>query len=386
MKAQNQLHRLLILSIICGLLFSCKHKPTDESVVQNMKYKKSLNEVYRSLGIFCNINSIPGLSIAVSIDNKIVLADGFGYSNLELKTAATPTHLFRIGQLSQIITSLTAAKLYEEGKLQLNKPVNELFPDLNTKSAIYTLYDLGVHSSGINVINTNEANTKYSRLDDYVATFINQPLVYEPETNSLVSDAGFDLLGYFIQKSANEPFSEVVNKTLSKKLQLEGTQVDNPYVIIDKRSSQYDYSVLGGPGVTRQTDLRGQEASSGYLSSVLDLVKIGNSLIYPGFLKKETIDMLTKPFAVKSGQNTIFGFGLVVKKDSKGRFYFGQKGNVLGGSAAILIVPEDKLVIAMASNIGNSLWELPIFEVASIFQNQIHPEWITKKEEQTKPQ
>ena len=93
MKAQNPFHRLLILSIICGLLFSCKHKPTDESVVQNMKYKKSLAEVYRSLGIFCNINSIPGLSIAVSIDNKIVLADGFGNSNLELKTEASPTHL-----------------------------------------------------------------------------------------------------------------------------------------------------------------------------------------------------------------------------------------------------------------------------------------------------
>lgn len=385
MKAKNPFHRLLILSIICGLLFSCKHKPKDESVVQNMKYKQSLKEVYRTLGIFCNINSIPGLSIAVSIDNQIVLADGFGYSNLELKTETSPTHLFRIGQISQIITSLTATKLYEEGKLQLNKPVNELFPDLNAKSANYTLYQLGIHSSGINVINPTEANTKYNKLDNYVATFINEPLVYEPETNVLVSDAGFDLLGYFIQKSANEPFAEVVRKTLSNNLQLDGTQIDNPYFVIDKRSSQYDYSFLGGAGVSRQTDLRGQEASSAYLSSVLDLVKIGNSLIYPGFLKKETIDMITKPFTVKSGQNTIFGFGFVVKKDSKGRFYFGQKGNVLGGSAAILIVPEDKLVIAMASNIGNSLWELPVFDVATIFQQQLHPEWEITKEEKNKP-
>jgi serine beta-lactamase-like protein LACTB, mitochondrial len=385
MKAQYQFHRLLFLSSIFILLFSCNKKPKDESVVQNMKYKQSLVEVYRSLGIFCNTNSIPGLSIAVSIDNQIVLADGFGYSNLELKTKASPTHLFRIGQLSQIITSLTAAKLYEEGKLQLNEPVNELFPDFNTKSAIYTLYQLGVQSSGINEPKPIVENVKTNSLEEYITTLKSDLLVYEPGTNVLVSDTGFDLLGYFIQKSANASFSEVVRKTLLNKLQLIDTRLDNPYAIIDKKSSQYDLSVLSGPGIAQQMDLRSHEASSGYLSSVFDLIKIGNALIYPGFLKKETIDMITKPFVVKTGQNTIFGFGLVVKQDSKGRYYYSKKGNINGGSAAILIIPEDKLVIVIASNIGNSLIALPIFDVASIFQNQLHPEWIAKKEEQTRP-
>jgi serine beta-lactamase-like protein LACTB, mitochondrial len=373
MKTQTLFKNLVILLSIFGSLFSCKQKPKDESIVQNTKYKQSIVEVYKNLGLFCHLNSVPGLTLAVSIDNQIVFADGLGYSNVELKTTASPSHLFRIGQVSQIITSLTAAKLYEEGKLNLDKPVNELFPDLNVKSATYSLYQLGVQSAGINEPKPIAGNGTTNRLEEYVATYINDPLIYEPGTNVFVTDAGFDLLGYFIQKSANEYFPEVVKKNLLNNLQLTGTKPDNPYVIFDNKASQYDLSV-GIPGVARQVDLRGKEASSGYLSSVLDLVKMGNTLIYPGYFKKETIDMITKRYAVKNGQNSISGFGMVVNQDKKGQVFYGQKGNVLGGSAAILIIPEDKLVIAMAANMGSESWELPIFEVASIFQAQLHPE------------
>lgn len=382
MKTKTLFKNFVILLAVCGSLISCKQKPKDESIVQNTKYKQSLVEVYKNLATFCHLNSVPGLTIAVSIDNQIVLADGLGYSNVELKTKASPSHLFRIGQVSQILTSLTAAKLYEEGKLKLDKPVNHLFPDLNAKSATYTLYQLGVQSAGINEPKLIAGTGTTNRLDEYVATFINDPLIYEPGTYASVTDAGIDLLGYFIQKSANEPFSEVVRKNLLSKLQLTGTKPDNPYSIFDNKSSQYDLSAFGVPSVARQVDLRGQEASSGYLSSVLDLVKIGNTLIYPGYFKKETIDMITKRYAVKSGQNSIFGFGMVVNQDRKGQVFYGQKGNVLGGSAAILIIPEDKLVIALAANMETGSWELPIFEVVSIFQAQLHPEKAQAKEGQ----
>ena len=382
MKTQTLFKKFVILLTICGSLISCKQKPKDESVIQNLKYKKSIAEVYKNLSIFCQLNSIPGLAFAVSIDNKIVLADGLGYSNVELKTNTSPSHLFRIGQVSQIITSLTAAKLYEEGKLKLDKPVNELFPDLNAKSATYNLYQLGVQSAGINAPKPITENGATNRLDEYVAPYINDTLIYEPGTYVFATDAGFDLLGYFIQKSANEPFSAVVKKTLLSNLQLSDTKLDNPYVIFDKKASQYDFSFLGAPGVARQLDLHGQEASSGYLSSVLDLVKIGNTLIYPGFLKKETLDMITKRYAAKNDPKSIFGFGMVVNQDINDRVFYGQIGKVIGGSSAVLIYPEDKLVIAMAANVGSGVWELPIFEVASIFQAQLHPETAKAKEGQ----
>jgi len=384
MKTQNIFSRLFILSIFWGTLFSCKQKPADESVVRDSKYKQSIIETYKKVGLFGTINYVPGLSVAVSIDNKVVFADGFGYSNMELKTKSSPSHLYRIGQISELITTITAAKLSEEGKLNLNKPVGELFPNLSAKPANYTIYQLGVHSAGIRDQQVEAGKGNEHTFDDLIKTFVNDNLMYEPGTSLLHTELGIDLMGYLIQKSTGEPFYKVVNKTLSDNLKLTGTVADNPYLIFDKKANQYNYDFVAQPIVAGQIDLRGKEASAGYLSSVLDMVKIGNALLYPGFLKKETLDMITKPYTLASGQSTPFAFGLLVNKDLEGNTFWGQKGQVAGGSSMLLVYPEDKLVVAIAANVGSSSWELPVFEVASIFQDQLHPERKAKREEQAK--
>lgn len=374
--------RLLILCIICGILFSCKPKPADESIVRDSKYKKSLIDVYKKVGLFCTLNYVPGIAIAVSVDNKLVLADGFGYSNLELKAKASPSHLFRIGQVSELITTLTAAKLYEEGKLKLDQPVSEIVPGLTTKPANYTIYQLGVHASGIRDQRTEAGKGNTNTLETLISTFINDDLLYEPGDGILHTELGIDLIGYLIQKKTNEQFDKVVKKTLLDPLKLTGTIPDSPFTIFDKKSSSYNYDFVAQPVTAGQIDLRGKEASAGYLSSVIDLVKIGNTLLYPGFLKQETIDMITKPYTLKSGQNTMFGFGMIVNQDNFRHTFWGQKGVVSGGTVALLVYPEDKLVIAIAANIGNSSWELPVFEVASIFQDHLHPERALKAQEE----
>ncbi len=384
MKTQNIFHHLFILSIIWVILFSCKQKPVDESVVRDAKYKQSIIETYKKVGLFCTLNYIPGLSVAVSVDNKVVFADGFGYSNLELKTKSSPSHLYRIGQISELVTTLTAAKLSEEGKLNLDKPVGELYPGLATKPANYTLYQLGVHSSGIRDQHAEAGKGKENTYETLIPTFINDNQLYAPGVSMLHTELGIDLLGYLIQKSANEPFLKVVKKTLTDNLKLTGTIADNPYLIFDKKSSQYNYDFIAQPIVAEQIDLRGKEASAGYLSTVLDLVKIGNVLLYPGFLKKETLVRITKPYTLASGQNSPFAFGILVNKDMEGRTFWGQKGMVAGGTAILLIYPEDKLVVAIASNVGNTTWEPPVFEVASAFLDQLHPERKAKREEQLK--
>lgn len=381
MKTQKLFKQLLILLILFGSLLSCKKKPADESIVRSPKYKKSLIEAYQKLGVFSTINYIPGLTIAVSIDNQLVLADGFGYSNMELKTKTSPSHKFRIGQVSELVTTLTAAKLYEQGKLKMDQPVSEILPDLSKKPLPYSIYQLGTHSSGLRTENNPAGKGGIQRLDTIVNSFIKDDLLYEPGTGVLHSELGFDLIGYIIQKTNKDFFTSVVQKTLIDPLKLENTAPDNVYSIIKNRSNFYDYDYLAQPSGAEPIDLRGKEASAGYLCSVIDLVKMGNTLLYPGFLKQETIDMITKPFTTKSGQTSQFGFGLIVNKDMEGRVFYGQRGSVNGGFTMLLIYPEDKLVIAMASNIGNCSWEFPVFEIASIFQNQLHPERKAKVEE-----
>jgi serine beta-lactamase-like protein LACTB, mitochondrial len=384
MKTYN-FYRLFIYATICGVLFSCTQKPADKSVVRDMKYKQSLVDVYKEMNLFCKIDFTSGVAVAVSINNQLVFADGFGYSNIELKVKSSPSNLYRIGQVSELITTLTAAKLYEEGKLDIDKPVSELFPELYSNPVDYTLYQLASHCAGIKEKMSGSENKEINSNEKLIQAFIGDDLLYKPGTTVLQSELGIDLLGYLIQKKLNEPINKVVKETLVDKLNLSGTIVDNPFSIIDKKCSFYDYDFMARPKVANnQIDLRAKVSSSGYLSSVLDLVKIGNAFLYPGFLKKETLDRITKSYELKGGNKSPFSFGLIVNKDFFRNTFWGIKGVVSGGTAALLIYPEDKMVVAIASNVGNTTFELPVFKVASIFQDQLHPERVALIKEHEK--
>ncbi len=364
--------KVFIVLFAFSIFISCRPKNKETSVVRSPEFKQSIDEVYERLRLFRETNFVPGMSVAVSVDNKLVFADGFGYSNLEFKVPAMPDHRYRIGTVSEIITTLTAAKLYELNKLGIDKPTSELLNENGTDSLKYTIRQLAGHAAGIEE-ETDPAGTKDpDEIGKMVSTFINHKLMYEPGTFSFHTELDFDMIGYLIQKTQNQPFDKVVKEILSDSLKLQSTMPDNPFRVTDKKTSHYEMSYLSQPIMAEQIDLRGKEASAGYISSVTDLVKIGNLFLFPGFLKQETIDMMTRPFQLKNGGKSRYGFGLIVVNDSDGRLLYGAHGNVLGGCAALLIDPTDKIVVAMAANMSGKGIELPVSDVSRAFIRQLH--------------
>jgi len=385
MKTQI-LPKYLLIILLSGFLLSCVEKPVDKSIVRSPKYKKCLLEAYPKLGIFCATNSIPGLTVAVSVDNQLVWADGFGYSNLEMKVKALPSHKFRIGQVTELFTALTAAKLYEEGKLDIDKPVVEYLPEISRKPYDFTIRQLGAHVAGIRAERTEAGRGNTINPDTLIRSFINDELIFEPGAYYGVTELGFDLIGYIIEKNGKETLTKLESKILLDTLKLTNTIADNPYRITENKSSYYDYDYISEPIVAGNIDLRGKEASAGYLSSATDLIKIGNALLYPGFLKQETINLLTTPYKLKSGKDSRYSFGFIVSEDNDGHLFYGQIGTVAGGCSAILIYPDDKMVISMVANTRNNSFELPVFEIADLFRNQLHPEEIKKAPEEKAPE
>ena len=71
--------------------------------------------------------------VAVSVDGKIVHQTGFGYSDVENRILAVPETVMRIASISKPITMTAAAKLWEQGKLDLDKPIQHYVPDWPSK-------------------------------------------------------------------------------------------------------------------------------------------------------------------------------------------------------------------------------------------------------------
>ena len=53
--------------------------------------------------------------------------------------------------------------------------------------------------------------------------------------------------------------------------------------------------------------------------------------------------------------------------DRKGKKLYGKDGAVKGGSASILVYPEDELIIAFTTNLTGVTNNFPIFKIAEFF-------------------
>jgi CubicO group peptidase (beta-lactamase class C family) len=73
---------------------------------------------------------VPGVAIAVVKDGKVIYAKGYGYRDLEKKLPVTPDTLFAIGSITKSFTALTFGMLNDEGKVEWDKPVREMLPEL----------------------------------------------------------------------------------------------------------------------------------------------------------------------------------------------------------------------------------------------------------------
>ncbi len=65
----------------------------------------------------------PAISAAVAVDGKIVWAGAVGWQNIEHQKPATARTQFRIGSSSKPVTATLLAKLFQERKIDLEKPI-----------------------------------------------------------------------------------------------------------------------------------------------------------------------------------------------------------------------------------------------------------------------
>lgn len=100
---------------------------------------------------------VPGLSIAIIQDGKIIKAKGYGFIDKNGRVPVTPSTLFQAGSISKSVAAVGALKLVEAGKLSLDEDVNTKLqtwkvPENDfTKEKKVTLRGLLSHTTGLTV-------------------------------------------------------------------------------------------------------------------------------------------------------------------------------------------------------------------------------------------
>ena len=97
---------------------------------------------------------IPGASLVIVKDDKVIYMKGLGVKDFERKIPVTPQTLFAIGSATKAFTALAAVISADEGKLSLEDSPRKFLPyfkmrDPDTDAKI-TIRDLLSHRSGLN--------------------------------------------------------------------------------------------------------------------------------------------------------------------------------------------------------------------------------------------
>jgi serine beta-lactamase-like protein LACTB, mitochondrial len=305
---------------------------------------------------------IPGIAVAVAVDGHLVYAEGFGYADLEERVPVSPITKFRIGSISKTFTAVALVQLVEQGKVDLDAPVQKYVPSFPDKGAEITPRMLGGHLAGIRHYKGDEflISQHYDSVLDSLKIFENDPLVAPPGTAFHYSSYGFNLLSAVIESASGEKFIPYLREHVWTPLGLIDTTSDENRFIIEQRSRFYDRADSGN-GPTENApyvDNSYKWAGGGLLSTAEDMVRFGSALLHPGFLTEDSLHLLFKSQKTMAGRETGYGIGWFIHQSKSGQRIYEHSGGSVGGTTQLIIYPDSRIVIAFLTNLSEAPWKI----------------------------
>ncbi|MGV2861839.1 serine hydrolase domain-containing protein [Achromobacter sp. AGC39] len=141
-------------------------------------------------------SKVPGLSIAIVEDQRIVWSTGFGVADASRHRRATGDTLYRVGAISKIVTAASVLRAADDGRLPLDAPATDALPDWHVEPRRNALQWLGAAPyTARNLLNLH-------------------PGTLEDTMGRARADMAYALLGDMVAHVAQEPFDTYVRRTI----------------------------------------------------------------------------------------------------------------------------------------------------------------------------
>ncbi|MCP4727417.1 MAG: beta-lactamase family protein [bacterium] len=314
-----------------------------------------------------NETGAPGISIAVSFEGKIIFSLGVGYADLDNMVPATGRTVHNIASVSKTIGVVALMKLVEEGKVDIDKEIQEYVPYFPMKEHKITVRHILTHSSGIRHYRRGEfgpdgllEKKHYDKFEDAINHFKDDPLLYKPGESWLYSSHACNLMHGVVETVTGMGFEEYCRKYIWEPAGMLSTQFDVPERIVHKRGRGYVRDRRGRLMNVPYADVSYKYAGGGIISTVENLVRFGHALNDGTLLMPETIQemyevqidpvMRFNPNGDSVKQSFKQALIWRVEEDVQGRRMISHSGTVKGTRSFLLNYPDEDLVVALQAN------------------------------------
>jgi D-alanyl-D-alanine carboxypeptidase len=327
--------RFIFLSIV--FFTACKKSDsgggTTPPVTQN-----DIATVNTKITSFMGTYNIPGASLAVTKNGKLVYIKGFGKANTTTGELVTPASRFRLASVSKTYTGVAIMKLIQDGKLTIDQKVfgsggvlgtDYGTPPYNANLSNITVRQLLQHTSGSwggatggDVIDQNPTYT-YKQLFDWIIN--TRPNPATPGTVFDYTNVGYNLLGRIIEKISGKTYINYIKEDILAPIGATQTDIAGK-TEAEKKTNEVTYY---GQGVDASANyvyniaFPRRDADGGLITTATDLLRLVTATdgfsTRPDILNAATLTTYTTPSAIFpdyacgigiwSAQNIWFDYG-----------------------------------------------------------------------------
>lgn len=320
---------------------------------------------------------LAGAVSMVARHGKIVHFEKFGTLNMETSQPIELDSIFRIYSMSKPITTVAAMQLYEQGKFQLNDPVEKYLPEfknilvltedgkLEKQNRPFTIQMLMSHTAGLTygVFGNTPVDQQYRKANilnnkdiaEMVTELGKIPLQYQPGTRWHYS-VSVDVLGRLVEVISGQSFDQYLEDHIFTPLGMDDTFFEVPADKLSRFGTNHRYNpqtqkleISDYPATSQfANDVTFFSGGGGLLSTTEDYMKFSQMMLNGGefngarIISRKTVDFMSQNhlngiFANRSGENGQnrpgagfgLGFGVIVDPpqsgviSSKGEYYWG---------------------------------------------------------------
>ncbi len=312
---------------------------------------------------------VPGVSVAVVVDNKVAWAKGFGMATPD-RAVATDT-LFQAASISKTVSAITALRLVELDKLSLDEDVNDKLTSwkLPASDAMHgehvTLRRLLSHTAGLTVhgfagyAQGAPVPTLVQLLDGAKPANSDPVRVdIKPGTTWRYSGGGYEVMQQLIQDVTGKPYAQVVRELVLEPLGMNHSTYEQPLPEPLRASAATAYNGKG-QAIRGKWNTYPEQAAAGLWTTPSDLSKAIIEIQKPGrVLNEKSVQLMLTPVLDH------YGLGLQLSDtDGRSAFLHGGAnagfrcmlfGYVQGGQGAVVMTNGDNGA-ALANEILSSI-------------------------------
>ena len=337
--------------------------------------------------------NVPGVAMAIVVNDEVIFAKGFGFRDVENKIPMTKDTLLAIGSSTKAFTTFTMGTLVDEGKLDWETPLQEYIPwfrlyDLFASERL-TPRDLVTHRSGLPRHDLLWYNNYTASREEFV-----KRLPYLKPTADLREKFQYNNLmfltaGYLVEVITGQKWEEAVHTRVFDPLDMKRT---NFSVVDSQKDTDFALPYREEKGEIEKIPFRNISniGPAGSINSSVNemshwLIVHLNQGKYKGksIINAQTIEDMHLAHMPTGGTPAIpeitpadYGMGWFINT-YRGHQRVSHGGNIDGFSAMVCLMPQDGVgLVALANKNASALPELLIRHATDLILGLEPRDWI----------